>query len=233
MQVIAELHCHSIYSRDCNLRLDKIIDRCRQRGISLIALTDHNEIAGAMMLKKIAPEWLTVVVAEEITTKQGDIIGLFLQEKIEPHQDIETTIDLIKEQGGLVLLPHPFDRFRSEAVGGKIVEQIKDRIDAIEVFNARCLLRADNKRAKTYAERHAILPFVGSDAHTKREYGRAVNVMNWEGSNPHELKESELKKALIKNLAHAHFRTRSSGAMAHVSTAIIKRRPKHDPSPDL
>lgn len=207
-----ELHCHSTYSRDSHVSIDRLIDICRRKKLDAIALTDHNEIAGALELSKKAPNWLTVIVGEEISTVEGDLIGLFLKKKIEPRQSIVETITQIHQQGGLALLPHPFDRLRYEAVGQKTVDKVKDKIDFIEVFNSRCLFAADNRLARSYAHRYSLKPYVGSDAHLAREYGRAVaQIKPFKDAN--SFKES-LKKAV--------FITRQSSPLVHVQTKLTK-----------
>jgi len=208
----AELHCHSEFSRDADTALDQLITLCKERQIDVIALTDHNEIAGAVRLKQLAPKWLKVIVAEEIASAEGDIIGLFLQEKIPARLSVAGTIAAIRAQGGLVLIPHPFDRIRHEAVGLKVVEEIKDQIDFIEIFNSRCLIHGDNQRAKQYATAHNIPAFVGSDAHTRSEYGRSVNVIE-PFKTPAEFKA---------NLEKATFVTRYASPFVHAKTKLVK-----------
>ena len=111
----ADLHVHSEYSPDSESSLVDIIEHCTAKGINCIAITDHNEIAGAIELKNIAP--FTVIVGEEILSSSGEIIGLFLTEHIPAQLSAEETIRRIKDQGGLVLIPHPFDRyFRPSAI---------------------------------------------------------------------------------------------------------------------
>jgi hypothetical protein len=102
----ADLHCHSCYSKDSNLSLEKLIEACKKAGVNVVALTDHNEIEGGLRLREMAPHWLTVIVGEEIASVDGDIIGLFLKERIEPRLPIFETIRQIREQGGLVMVPH-------------------------------------------------------------------------------------------------------------------------------
>jgi len=211
-----ELHCHSEHSRDSDTALQKLIALCVERKIDAIALTDHNEITGAVRLKQLAGKQLKVIIGEEIATTEGDVIGLFLKEKIEPRQPIEETIRQIRSQGGVVLLPHPFDRIRHEAVGLEVTERIKDQIDFIELFNSRCLFPGDNRKARRYTKENNLHGFVGSDAHTLKEYGRSVNIME-PFRSPEEF---------ITSLRNATFKTRGSGALVHVKTKIVKIRKK-------
>lgn len=210
--VRAELHCHSTYSADCLLSLETIIDLCLVKKIDVIALTDHNEIKGAQRLKSIAPKWLKVIIGEEIATAQGDVIGLFLTKRIEAKQPIGDTIHQIKAQGGLVLLPHPFDRVRREAVGEAIIDQVRTEIDFLEIYNARTLLQNDNLLAQEYANRYNLATFVGSDAHLATEYGRATCQMS-PFSSPSEF---------VASLKRATFVSRRSSPFVHVATKATK-----------
>ena len=107
-----DLHCHSEASVDCITPLNAFPARCREQGIDIQAITDHNEIWGAQRLRELAGDDLTVIVGEEVSTSEGEIIGLFLKEKIPKGLSPEETVAEIKAQGGLVLLPHGFDPAR-------------------------------------------------------------------------------------------------------------------------
>ncbi|MCK5589830.1 MAG: PHP domain-containing protein, partial [Dehalococcoidales bacterium] len=130
----ADLHVHTCYSADCGTPLDKIVARCLQIGINCIAIADHNSIAGALKLKEIAP--FNVIVAEEIMTPIGELMGLFLTQEIPRGLSAQETITRIKSQGGLVNIPHPFGHsFRENK---KLLSQeILSQVDLIEVFNSR------------------------------------------------------------------------------------------------
>jgi hypothetical protein len=210
----AELHCHSEYSRDSDIPLPRIIELCQQRKVSIIALTDHNEIAGAQELQQMAPDWLTVIVGEEITTAEGDVIGLYLKKKIEAGLPIAETIQQIKKQGGLVLLPHPFDRIRREAVGGEVLKQIVQDIDALEVFNGRCLWPGDNRRAADFAAKRGLTSFAGSDAHTPGEYGRTLVGFT---------ERPMTAESFISGLRQAKYQKKWAGPLVHGRTFIVKR----------
>lgn len=207
-----ELHCHSVCSKkDGVLTPEQIITIAKRKKIDAIALTDHNEIEGAQELKRIAPEWLTVIVGEEVATKQGDIIGLFLKEKIAPYQDIRETIRQIKSRGGLVFVPHPLDRLRSNAVGAVALEAIKKEIDAVEVFNARNVFSADNQKAKRWAGENNIIPFVGSDAHFAKEFGKATCLVD----------EFIGKDTFRKSLSAGQFQFTKSSLVFHLLTKLV------------
>ncbi len=166
----ADLHIHTKYSIDCNTSLEKIISRCLEIGINCIAIADHGTIEGALKMQSIAP--FPVIVAEEILTPQGEIMGMFLKDGIPGGLSVGETISRIKAQGALVGIPHPFDIFRQSALKAKIVEEIVDQIDVIEVFNSRTLFQSSAK-AQVFAQKYGIPGSAGSDAHTPNEIGKA------------------------------------------------------------
>jgi predicted metal-dependent phosphoesterase TrpH len=170
----ADLHVHTKYSYDSNMSLESIIDRCPKVGINCVAIADHGTIAGALKLKEIAP--FEVIVAEEILTPLGEIMGLFLRDEIPSGISAEEAIAQIRAQKGLVCLPHPFDRLRG--IGSyQEMEKLLPEIDIIEVFNSRVILSSPNKRAKLFAQENGLLCSAGSDAHIPHEIGLAYMEM--------------------------------------------------------
>jgi len=167
----ADLHIHTEYSMDCNTPLEKIIQRCLEIDINCIAVADHGTVEGALKLQNITP--FTVIVAEEILTPHGEIMGMFLKETIPSGLSVEQTLARIREQDALVCIPHPFDTLRHSALDGRIIETIIEQIDIIEVFNARSPLMRGSDKANTLAEKYGILKSAGSDAHTIAEIGNA------------------------------------------------------------
>ena len=156
---------------DCSTPLQQIINRCLEIGINCIAIADHGTAEGALKLQSIAP--FKVIVAEEILTTHGEIMGMFLKETIPGGLSAAETISRIRAQGGLVNIPHPFDVFRKSALDGRVIEEIAEQIDIIEVFNARCILRSSSAKAQTFAKKYGIPQSAGSDAHTLNEIGNA------------------------------------------------------------
>ena len=156
---------------DCTTSLEKIINRCLEIGINCIAVCDHGTAEGAIKLKSIAP--FMVIIAEEILTPHGEIMGMFLQESIPSGLSVEQTLARIRAQGGLVCIPHPFDPFRQSALDSGIIETIVDQIDIIEVFNSRAPLLRSSTKADLFAKKHGIAKSAGSDAHTVAEMGNA------------------------------------------------------------
>jgi predicted metal-dependent phosphoesterase TrpH len=160
--------------------LEKIIERCREVGVNCIALCDHGTAEGALRMRKLAP--FKVIVAEEVLTPHGEVMGMFLEETVPSGLSVPETIARIKAQGGLVCIPHPFDTFRGSAMKGQILEEIADQIDVLEVLNARGILGRDSKKAKAFAAKHGFVRSAGSDAHTLREIGNAyVEMPEFEG----------------------------------------------------
>jgi len=170
-----DLHSHTAYSLDCTVSLQEIIEACLKKGINCLAITDHGNITGALKMKAIAP--FKIIVGEEVMTKEGEIIGLFLQDGIPNGLSPEETIKRIKEQGGLVCVPHPFDRFRISAIRPAAILRITPQIDILEAFNSRTPLYRDSERASVYAHRNGLAVGAGSDSHTPQEIGNAYMEM--------------------------------------------------------
>ena len=167
----ADLHIHTEYSIDCDMTLEQIINRCQEMGINCIAIADHGTAEGALKMQSIAP--FTVIVAEEILTTHGEIMGMFLKETIPSGLSVEQTIFQIKAQGALVNIPHPFDVFRQSVLDSSKIEISAEQIDLIEVFNSRYFLPQSAVKAQTFAEKYGIPQSAGSDAHTPHEIGNA------------------------------------------------------------
>lgn len=156
---------------DCTTPLEKIISRCQELGINCIAISDHGTAEGALKMQSLAP--FKVIVAEEILTLNGEIMGMFLKETIPSGMSIEQTISQIKAQGALVNIPHPFDSLRGLRLNDAEFEALADKIDSIEVFNARALSHKSLEKAKAFAMEYNIPMTAGSDAHTVGEIGNA------------------------------------------------------------
>ena len=167
-----DMHLHTNRSFDCLSNPDAILSAAVARGLDRIVVTDHNEIAGARTLHAMDPD--RVIIGEEVKTREGfDVIGIFLRELIPRGTPARITCERIREQGGVVYLPHPFDVSRSGA-GAQHAESLLDLIDVIEVHNARCFRPGMNLRAEEFARRHGKLMGAGSDAHTAAELGNGM-----------------------------------------------------------
>jgi len=192
----ADLHIHTEYSLDCNTPLEKIVKRCQELGINCIAVADHGTAEGALMMQKFAP--FRVIVAEEILTTQGEIMGIFLKDTIPSGLTPQETIKRIRAQGGLVNVPHPFEKIRGSALKDWAIDEIADEIDLMEVFNSRSPFTANTEKAKAFAEKHGIPGSAGSDAHTIYEIGNAYVEMS-------EFKDKdEFLKSLARGRIHGH-----------------------------
>jgi hypothetical protein len=179
----ADLHVHTEYSMDCEMRLEKVISRCPEVGIDCVAIADHDAVEGGLKLQKIAP--FRVIVAEEILTPIGEIIGMFLTERIPSGVSAEEAIARIKDQGGLVCLPHPFDRLRHGIFSHHSPEHLLSQVDIVEVFNARIVFPSDSNKAKALAQKYGLPGSAGSDAHLPSEIGNAYVQMS-EFNSPQE-----------------------------------------------
>ncbi len=168
--VRADLHTHTYYSPDSLLSPRDLVTRCEQMGIGCVAVTDHNTIRGGLAVRAMAD--FPVIVGEEVRSADGEIIGLFLSEEVPPGLSAAETIRRMRDQGGLVGLPHPFDSLRS-ALRPSIAESMAGEIDFVEVINARIVVPLHNKRAAEFARKHGLAASAGSDAHSAREVGRA------------------------------------------------------------
>ncbi len=164
-----DLHMHTSASHDCRSDPADVVHRARDIGLSGIAITDHNEIDGALAAHQLDPE--LVIVGEEVRTSEGlDLIGLWLSDRIPPGGNFRAVADAIHAQGGIVYVPHPFDSHRGTTEA--FLDDLVDCIDAVEVFNARIHDKSRNARAAAWASRHGLPAGAGSDAHTLREIGR-------------------------------------------------------------
>jgi predicted metal-dependent phosphoesterase TrpH len=208
-----ELHCHSQYSKDSNLSFENMVRALRRAKVDVVALTDHNTIAGALKLREMAPAGLQVIVGEEITTAEGDLVGIFLKEPIPARLALEETIRRIHEQGGLAIVPHPFDRLRHEAMGGENLKRVMREVDFVEVFNARCVFPGDNRAAERFVREHGLHGSVASDAHWMMEHGNATAWME----------PFSDAKSFAENLRRARFETKLATPLVHAGTAVVKR----------
>ncbi len=171
----ADFHMHTHFSKDCTTSPQRLVDRCLKVGFGCIAVTDHNTICGGMEVAKIAP--FPVIVASEIKTTHGEITGLFLTEEIPRGLSPMETVERIKAQGGLVSIPHPFDKVRSSVITDDALEEVLPHADIIEAFNARNVFRGADERAKAAAATHGLVMTAVSDAHHALELGRTYTEM--------------------------------------------------------
>jgi predicted metal-dependent phosphoesterase TrpH len=186
-----DLHMHTDHSPDCATPVEVLLETARDRGLGAIAITDHNEVSGALEARRIAAgmDDIKVIVAEEVkTAEQGEVIGLFLEEKIPKGMTMAETIAAIRAQGGLVYVPHPFDRFHSVPDYEHLLDMVEE-IDVLEVFNPRVALTAFNEEAERFARKYRIVPGAGSDSHVAQGLG-SVRVRIHDFDGPEEFLEA-------------------------------------------
>jgi hypothetical protein len=194
-----DLHMHTDHSYDCATPVEVLLGEARTRGLGAIAVTDHNEISGALEARDKA-DGVKVIVAEEVkTAEEGEVIGLFIEEKIPRGGTLEETIAEIKRQGGLVYVPHPFDRLHS-VPDYKHLLSVLDDVDAIEVFNPRVAITEFNEEAARFAAKYRLPAGAGSDAHVPQGLG-SVRIRMRDFDGPEEFIESLRDADIVRNPA--------------------------------
>jgi predicted metal-dependent phosphoesterase TrpH len=171
-RVRLDMHMHTEYSRDSRVVLSEFAALARKAQLGAVCITDHDTIEGGLRLREM-DTGLQIIVGEEITTGDGELVGLFLSKRIAPGLTAERTIKLIHEQGGLAYVPHPFSRNRRRHLRRKILDHVAGQVDIIEVFNAREVASVSNVQALEFARAHDLPGGVGSDSHRRIEIGRA------------------------------------------------------------
>ncbi len=171
------MHTHSEYSPDSRTPLTAQAAALKAAAIDVVCATDHNTIEGALRLREMA-DGFRVIVGQEISSRDGEIIGLFLEKPIPRDLSGEETIARIKDQGGVVSVPHPFSRNRMYHLRREALDRLWPQIDCLEIFNAREAFAADNRRAAAYALERGIPGAAGSDAHRTSEIGRAWTLVD-------------------------------------------------------
>ncbi|MBI5944102.1 MAG: PHP domain-containing protein [Chloroflexi bacterium] len=170
--ISVEFHCHTYASKDCLTRPADLIAAARRKKIDRIIITDHNSIAGASEAKAIASE--LVIIGEEIMTSKGEILAAFVSEEVPPFLTPQETIKRLKAQGSFISVSHPFDELREGGWDETDLLEILPFVDAIEVYNSRCMIPRFNRRAELFAQKYNIAGTVGSDAHAAFEVGRSL-----------------------------------------------------------
>ena len=173
--ILADLHMHTSWSHDCQIEVGELVDHAERVGLGAIAVTDHNVFGGALEAAALARDReLVVIPGEEVKTDtQGEVIGLFLREEIPARMSFGDTIAAIREQGGIVYLPHPFDRIHTCPDPATIHRHLAE-IDVLEVYNARLLFEAYNDEALRFARKYGLQMGAGSDAHVLQGVGTGV-----------------------------------------------------------
>jgi len=197
-----DLHTHTKYSSDGIIEPEKVVKTAIKRGLSGVVITDHDTLKGSLKAKKYETENFEVIVGSEISTERGEVIGLFLSEEIKSHT-FQEALEEIKEQDGIIVLPHPFDDIRRNGINpGK--KDIK-LVDCVETFNSRCLRQKYNDKASQFARENGLTVAAGSDAHFASEIGNA-GIITCEDNLREALKQGDLeifgeKSSLVKLVA--------------------------------
>jgi predicted metal-dependent phosphoesterase TrpH/glycosyltransferase involved in cell wall biosynthesis len=216
-----DLHMHTDHSPDCATPVPVLLETARERGLGAIAITDHNEVSGALEARELAGgmDGFQVIVAEEVkTAEQGEVIGLFIEEKIPRGMSMAETIAEIRRQGGLVYVPHPFDRLHSVPDYEHLLDVV-DEIDILEVFNPRIAFSAFNEEAERFAAKYRIVPGAGSDSHVPQGLGSVrIRVSDFYG--PEEFLEAMRDADII----HKHKNLIYVQALKFLQTAGRQRR---------
>lgn len=208
-----DLHTHSIMSFDGSISEKDYRQILESGKLDFVAITDHNTIEFAQKLQKKLGD--KIIVGEEITTQEGDIIGLFLAEKTEPGLTLSEAIQEIHRQKGLVYMPHPCDTLR-KGIGEKLLLKYKKGIDIIEGFNARMIVRSYNLKAQEFARKCTMPMGVGSDAHTKYGLGSAYVLVD----------EIFTRKNALTLLQNAYFHVHYQPLLAFLAPKINKIKQK-------
>lgn len=180
-----DLHCHTSASFDSLADPLAVVRAASTRGLTHLAITDHDRIDGALRARDGAPAGLTVIVGEEIKTLDGDLIAVFLETAVPPGMPANETVEAIRAQGGLVGVPHPFDHLRGSVgkdEGLAALEALAGLVDWIETYNARVLGGSGNEQAATFARERGLPGMSVSDAHSTLEVGVAYTTLTGDPS---------------------------------------------------
>jgi len=187
MRAFVDLHCHTNASFDSLASPESVVRAAAGRGLTHLAITDHDRIEGALRARDAAPEGLTVIVGEEIRTADGDLIAVFLERAVAPGRPARETIAEVREQGGLVGIPHPFDRFRGSMLKDRRLEAMAQLVDWVETYNARVMAGGGNEKAAAFAGEAGLPGVAVSDAHSVVEVGVAYSALEGDLSTPEGL----------------------------------------------
>jgi predicted metal-dependent phosphoesterase TrpH len=213
-----DLHCHTSWSPDSLSRPERVARAAAERGLTHLAITDHGRLEGALIARDAAPAGLTIIVGEEISTLEGDLIGLFLERPIATGMPAAEAVAAVREQAGLVGLAHPYDRFRGSTLargradradGGPEdpIESIAPLVDYVEAFNARVPFGSANVRAAEWAAAHTLPGVAVSDAHTLLEVGISYVILPGPVSDADSLRAALPKAQLVTS--HASYVVRA------------------------
>ncbi len=211
-RIRADLHSHTHFSKDGLTTPEEFVRRNVAAGLDCIAVSDHNNIEGARAVERLAP--FRVIISEEIKSTEGEIIGYFLNDPIPRDLTPEETVRAIKEQRGLVGVPHPFDRARSSPLKTSALLRILPDVQILETYNARNLLQRDNRRAAAFAAAHSLIPSAGTDAHWGPEVGNT-----WV-----EMPDFDDRDAFLEALRAGQIHGHAASPIVHLMSTLAKIR---------
>jgi len=252
----ADFHTHDRFSRDSILSEDKFIRVALERGLTHVAVTNHNNVEGAIAVRdRVAAlgvnDRLTVILGEEVSTSDGEVVGLFLQRTIPRGLTADETADEIHAQGGLVSVPHPFDPFRPSHIRRLPLEKLAraGKIDMLEVFNSRVTFSRHNEQAAEFAARHGIPGIACSDSHSAFEVAMSFNALpafetadelreglaenEWHGSRSTVLIHLTTRWAVWSNIVRGWLGrgTATAPVLGPESPATVEKKPVEAPAP--
>jgi len=211
-----EFHCHTTASKDSLVKPANLVAEAVRRGIDRVIITDHNRLEGALRARELDPE--RVIVGEEIKTTRGELLAAFVSEHVPANLTPLETIARLRDQGAFISVSHPFDLQRCGWTLPDLLE-IAPHVDAIEVFNARCLDARMNSRAAEFACQHHLAGTVGSDAHTLGELGQAALLL------PPFSSAEELQQVIW----NGQQQVRLSPAWVHLHSSMARLRKRFNP----
>ena len=189
-RAVIDLHCHTDASFDSLASPASVVRAAAARGLTHLAITDHDRIDGALQAREAAPAGLTVIVGQEVRTRKGDLICVFLERPIPSGLPVLEAIAAARHQGALVGIPHPFDPHRASLLLDARLQDLAAQVDWVETWNARLLGRGGNARAATFARTRGLPGIAVSDAHSILEVGVAYSMLDGDPSTPAGLRDA-------------------------------------------
>jgi predicted metal-dependent phosphoesterase TrpH len=212
-RAFVDLHCHTRASFDSLSDPVKVARTAQRRGLTHLAITDHDTIEGALRARDARIDGLSIIVGEEVKTAAGDLICLFLERAVPPGLPIAETIAAVREQGGLVGIPHPFDGYRNSVLRDEGLASVASLVDYVETHNARVMMGEGNEKAAAFAADHGLPGVSVSDAHTILEVGVASTILDLDPSTA---------AGLLAALPGAHLATGRATYFVRLVTPVAK-----------
>ncbi|HET7028614.1 MAG TPA: PHP domain-containing protein [Candidatus Limnocylindrales bacterium] len=221
-RAFVDLHCHTSASFDSLAHPAAVARAAAARGLTHLAITDHGTIDGALRARDAAPSTLHVLVGEEIRTTAGDLIAVFLERAIPAGLSPSDAIAAVREQGGLVGIPHPFDRRRGSLLARAADGEVAGLVDWVEAYNARVFGSTGNERAASFAHEHGLPGIAASDAHSTLEVAVAYTILAGDASTPDGLRAALPGAELV--VGRASYVVRLFTPFAKAVHALERRR---------